>query len=82
MNKLIKPKNQPTEVENLCEAIAQSLGLMLQALAQQSNPHRLHADLQARIQTARIVGINPLAIRLLEQSSAILDVDKHLPPKM
>lgn len=80
MNGNIKPKSQKTEAENLHEAIAQSLGLILQSLAQQMNQQRLHADLQQRIQAARIVGINPLAIRLLEQSGAILGVTTQSAP--
>lgn len=82
MNDKIKPKIQKTEAENLYEATAQSLGLILQSLSQQMNQSRLHEDLQQRIQAARIVGINPLAIRLLEQSSAILEVStREKPPR-
>ena len=60
----------------LHQATAQDLVLVLQAIAQQTNPTRLQQDMQARLQAARIVGINPLTLQLLEQATSILKIDE------
>lgn len=69
-------KEQDISAAQLHQATAQALGLMLQAIAQQTNATRLHQDMQARLQAARIVGINPLALQLLEQAASILKIDE------
>jgi hypothetical protein len=72
----IKQANpQPVDPE-MFEATCQALGLLLKSVAQQMNEPALLEDLRKRTQSARIVGINPLAIRLLESASGILSANR------
>ena len=68
----MKHSNDP---QDLYEAMWQSLGLVLQTVAQQTNAQRLLQDLRVRMQSARIVGIHPLTIDLLEHASGILEIE-------
>lgn len=71
--KQAKPK--PVDPEML-EATCQALGLLLKSVAQQMNEPALLEDLRRRTQAARIVGINPLAIQMLEAATGILSASR------
>ena len=76
MKEPIKPANpQPVDAE-MFEATCQALGLLLKSVAQQMNEPALLEDLHKRTQAARIVGINPLAIQILESAAGILSANR------